>query len=433
MKIKDVFKLRKYQKKVLKDKSRLIVVVKARQIGLTELAAIIAILTAISKSKNDVWIVATNLETAKELLWRAKSWYEAFALTNPNVPTIKIDNTEKIIFSNNSRIQALPCTAKAVRGKTGTVIMDEAAHIPNDEEIWTAFAPVISSNKKLKLYMFSTPFGESGVFYRACHGKLDGQNLKWSVHKIDVHQAIAEGHSPDVLDLISSFTEEAWAQEFLCSFTSQEGKYFSAELIKNSYEQKIPDGEQRYIEKKVLGIDLASKKDMSITVECDWDGEDHFHIHTPTILSSHNKQLTYPEQFEIIKQMIITNKYDRVIVDATGPGDGLAQFLKAEFGNKIITHNSNMQWKQKYYPALKIDMQAGNIEIENSSILTTAFNSVVEEKTPSNNITYKLKRDENGHADAFSASILAYSVYKQFPAELEHPLKIVNKKKKRSR
>lgn len=429
---RELWRWRKYQKKVLKDTNRLIAVVKARQIGLTELASVIAVIEACSRSRNDVWIVGTNLETAKELLWRAKAWYETLKVLKPNLPNIVTDNTEKIVFSNRSRITALPCSAKAVRGKTGTIIMDEAAHIPNDEEIWTAFAPVISSNKNLKLYMFSTPFGQSGVFYRACHQKLDGENLKWSVHKIDVHQAIADGHSPDVLDLKSSFSEEGWAQEFLCSFTSQQGKYFPADLIRQCYDYsfEIPEGEEIYVEKRILGIDLASRKDMSICVECEWDGESFYSIKSPTILSTHNKPLTYPEQFEIIKQMVQENNYDKVIVDATGAGAGLAQFLKAEFGAKIIEHDSTAQWKAKYYPALKVDMQAGNVKLENNTILTNAFNSVIEQKTAANNLVYKLQRDENGHADAFSAAILAYSAVKTFPAELPAPVKIIRRQKR---
>lgn len=428
--IKKHWKWRKYQRKILKDNSRLIAVVKARQIGLTELASVIAVMIALSKNKNDVWLLGVNHEGAKEILWRAKSWYEALKIEVPSLPDIRSESTEQITFANKSRITALPCTAKSTRGKTGTIILDEAAHYQNDEEIWTAIAPVISSSKKLRLLMFSTPFGERGVFWRAVTGKLDGESLKWSVHSIDVNQAIADGHSKDVLDLKTSFTEEQWAQEFLCSFLSQLDKYFPATLISKSYEKELPPDEERIVEKRILGIDLASKRDQSVTIECDWDGENGYHIHSPTILSTRTKPITYAEQFPIIKQMILDGQYDRVIVDATGPGAGLASFLKHEFGSLIIEHNSSATWKAKYIPALKVDMEANNVELEPDQDLVKAFNAVKETRSAANNVIYSMTRDEIDHADLFSASLMAYSVVKKFPTDKQAPPAIVRQSNK---
>lgn len=427
--ISKYFKWRKYQKKILNDKSKLIAIVKARQIGLTELASVLAVMVATGKRKHDVWILGVNHEGSKEVLYRALKWYEVLSLQVKGLPKLVSQSTETISFSNGSRITALPCSAKAVRGKTGTVIMDEAAHYQDDEAIWTAIAPVVSSNSKLRLIMFSTPFGERGVFWRAVTGKLDGQNLKWSVHSIDVHQAIADGHTPDVLDLRPSFSEDQWAQEFLCSFLSQADKYFSVTLIQQCYAAELPPDEVRIVEKKILGIDLASKRDMSVTIECDWDGEDGYHIHSPNILSSRLEPKTYPEQFEIIKTMIRNNQYDKVIVDGTGPGAGLADFLKAEFGSKIIIHNSTAQWKERYIPAMKVDMESNNIEIENNPDIVYAFNAVKETRTAANNIVYSMPRDKDGHADLFSASVMAYSVVKKFPNEKQAPAIIVGRKK----
>lgn len=428
--ISKLWEWRLYQKKILKDPARLIAVVKARQIGLTELASVLAVMVALSKPKSDVWLLGVNHEGSKEILWRAKSWYEALKIEKGKlIPDIISESTEQITFANKSRITALPCSAKATRGKTGTLILDEFAHVQNDEEIWTAIAPVISSSAKLRLLMFSTPFGERGVFWRAVNGKLDGEKLKWSVHKIDVHEAIADGHSPDVLDLRTSFTEEQWAQEFLCSFLSQADKYFPATLIAKCYERDLEPGYERVVEKRVLGIDLASKRDQSVTIEMDWDGEDGFRFHSPTILSTKMKPVTYPEQFEILKEKIKHGQYDKVIVDATGPGAGLASFLKAEFGNLIIEHNSSAPFKAKYIPALKVDMEAENVELENHNDLVKAFNAVKETRSAANNVIYSMTRDEIDHADLFSASLLAYSVLKKFPSEKPAPPRLVQRNK----
>jgi len=424
---------RKYQRKIMKDKSRLIAVVKARQIGLTELSSSMAIQVALSGDRSDVWLLGVNHEGSKEILYRAKHWYKIFKLVIPNLPSIKSESTESMSFSNGSRITALPCSESSVRGKSGTVIMDEAAHYQKDHDIWRGIAAAISSNKHLRLLMFSTPFGERGIFWKAVTGKLDGENLKWSVHSIDIHQAIAEGHSKDSLDLRSSYTQDQWEQEFLCSFLSQVDKYFPADLITDCYEAILDQGEKRVVAKKILGIDLASKRDQSVTIECDFDGESNYRFHSPTILSDRNKQVTYAAQFPIINTMIEKGLYDRVIVDATGPGAGLASFLKEKHGSLIIEHNATHQWKAKFIPALKVDMESDCIEIENNKDLVKAFNSVKETRSVSNNVIYVLSRDEIDHADLFSASLMAYSVVKSFPNEKQGPSTIITISNKETR
>jgi phage FluMu gp28-like protein len=419
--LRNLWVWRPYQRRILQDRSKLVAVVKARQVGLTELAAVLAVLIACSQKKHDVWLLGVNLEGAKEILWRAKAWYQALALDTRALPKIRSESTEQIVFANKSRITALPCAAKATRGKTGTLILDEFAHVPDDEEIWTAIAPVVSSSSKLRILMFSTPFGERGVFYRACHGLLDGENQKWSVHRIDVHKAIEEGHSPDVLDLRPSFTEEQWSQEFLCSFLSQADKYFPASLIQSCLEKPLPDGYERVVEKRVLGIDLASKRDQSVTIDLDYDGEGGFRIYNPVVLSSRSNPKSYAEQFEILKEKIKHGQYDKVIVDATGPGAGLASFLKAEFGHKIVEHQTTHGWKATFIPAMKVDMERLRVELENNTSLTHAVNAVKETRSSANNAIFTMPRDTEGHADLFSAALMAYSVVKKFPAQKQAP------------
>lgn len=428
--IAQVWRWRRYQRAILADPSRLICVVKARQVGLTELAAIFAVMTALGSPRNDVWLLGVNLEGSKEILWRAKAWYEALCLEDPTLPTVLYETTSSITFSNKSRITALPCTAKAVRGKTGTVIMDEAAHYADDEAIWTAFAPVISSSPRLRLVMFSTPNGQRGVFYRAAHGLLDGPRLRWSVHTVDVHKAIEDGHNADVLDLKSSYTEEQWAQEFLCSFLSQAGRYFPAGLTTQCYEVEIPEGLTRYVERKILGIDLASKRDQSVRLRTDWDGENGFRLYDPYIVSSKSNPVPYAKQYDLYAQHIDENEYDRVIVDATGAGAGLASFLAARFGSVIIEQTMTAEFKAKFIPALRVDMEQGNVELAPSPALTSAFNAVREERTTSNNVVYRQARDEHGHADLFSAALLGYSVYKRLPDERPAPPRAVKSRKR---
>lgn len=427
--LSELWRWRPYQRQIAADKSRLIAIVKARQIGLTELVAMLSVVTALSQARHDVWLMGTNLEGAKEILWRAKAWYEALRVEDPSLPGVLYETTTQITFANRSRITALPCTAKAARGKTGTLLLDEAAHYADDEEIWKAIAPVISSNKRLRILMPSTPNGQRGVFYRAVHGQMDGATLKWSVHSIPIERAVAEGHDPSVYDLRASYTSDQWDQEFRCSFLSGVGRYYQQQLVNDCAEVEIPAGHERYVARRTLGIDLASRVDQSVMLDTDWDGEDGWRFHSPVILSSKAEPVPYARQYELIAAHIEGREYHRVIVDATGPGAGLASFLKARFGHLVIEQVITAQFKARFIPALRVDMEAGHVELGRDPQISLAFGAVKEERTSANNTVYKQARDEHGHADLFSAALLGYSVDKRFPDEAPAPARVVKRGK----
>lgn len=424
---------RAYQRKLFADKSRLIVVAKSRQIGMSEAAAALAVSEALTTAKRAVWILSVNLASGKEVIRKCLMWARVFVTCDKTgvLPGIVRETTECVEFANGSRITVLPCSARSVRGKTGTVIWDEAAHAQNDEEIYAAVAPVIASNPHLRLILISTPFGDRGVFYRAFHGKLDGKGLRWSKHRIDVHDAVRDGFSKKVLGLRPSYSADQWAQEFECAFNSQKGRFFPVDLIKRCYAAELPDDEERVVARRVLAIDVASKTDSSIALTVDDDGEQGFHIHSPIKLSTDLERRTYPEQFELLKVIIQDGNFDWVIVDATGVGAGLASFLRAEFGGIIIEHHASAPFNAKYIPGLKYDMEAGKVEIEPEPDLTTAFNAVKEVRTTSNNVVYRAPRDDSGHADGFSAALLGYSVLKVWPDNKAAPARVAGSAKHR--
>lgn len=416
---------RAYQKKLFADHSRLIVVAKGRQIGMSEAAAALAVAEALNNTKRSVWLLSVNVEAGKEVIRKCADWLRIFAHCDLErvLPTVVNERIESIELSNGSRISVLPCAARSVRGKTGTVIWDEAAHAQNDEEVYTAIAPVIASNPHLRLILISTPFGDRGVFYRAFHGKLDGPSLKWSKHRVDVHDAVKAGFPAQVLELRPSYTDDQWAQEFECSFNSQRDRYYQVDLIKKCFAAELEPDEERVIARRVLAIDVASKQDSSIAVVVDDDGEQGFHIHTPIVLSEARARREYPQQFAILKNLIEQGDFWAVAIDANGVGAGLASFLVAEFGSKIISIMPNASWKAKNIPALKVDMQGGHVEIEPLAVLTSAFNAVKEVRTTSNNVVFRAPRDDSGHADGFSAALMGYSVLKRWPDAAAAPAK----------
>ncbi|HLY95187.1 MAG TPA: terminase family protein, partial [Gaiellaceae bacterium] len=93
-----------------------------------------------------------------------------------------------INFEHGSRIVGLPTNIFSIRGKHGNLIGDEAGHWPNAEELSGAAMP-IASREGRKIRLVGTPNERRGPFYEIMSGAREG----WSLHRVDVHQAIREG------------------------------------------------------------------------------------------------------------------------------------------------------------------------------------------------------------------------------------------------
>lgn len=291
------------------------------------------------------------------------------------------------------------------------------------------------------MVLISTPNGDQGVFADAVHGRLDGPSARWSVHRIDVHTAVAEGFSATVLDLRGSYTADAWAQEFLCSFLSVAGRYFPPELVNSCLQDPVGPKE---LVLRVLSIDLASKRDSSVGLYVEHYSDGSAHVCSPIVLSSAANPVTYPAQLSRITELIDHGpEVGKVVVDAAGPGAGLAQTLTAQYGSRLVQeHTSTTQWKAEEIPALKVAAEGGLLTMAADPVLTLAFGGVRETRTSANRAVFTLARDEHGHSDAFSAALQGYAYGRQRlragamrgPADLQPlPAVVVGSAAKKSR
>lgn len=105
-----------------------------------------------------VGVLAHKLSMSKEVLDRIKQVIEF--LPDFLQPGIVEWNKESIELDNKCKIQAYSSSPDAVRGNTFAMIyIDECAFIQKFQESWLAIQPVISSAKRSKILMTSTPNG----------------------------------------------------------------------------------------------------------------------------------------------------------------------------------------------------------------------------------------------------------------------------------
>lgn len=136
-----------YQQKWLADRSQVKLWEKSRRIGASWTQALDSVLTAVAEDGEDSWYVGYNRDMAKQFIEDAAYWAKALSLS---VGTIEefiyldesaFDDEDKNIlafridFASGYSISALSSKPNNLRGKKGTVILDEFAFHQNPDQL----------------------------------------------------------------------------------------------------------------------------------------------------------------------------------------------------------------------------------------------------------------------------------------------------------
>ena len=135
-----------FQDELLKDFNdyRFNVILKARQLGISTISAGYIVWLMLFHRDKAVLVMATKFATAGNLVKKVKNIMR-------NVPdwmkiaSIEVDNRNSFELSNGSSIKATSTSGDAGRSEAlSLLVLDEAAHIENLEELWTGLYPTLS-------------------------------------------------------------------------------------------------------------------------------------------------------------------------------------------------------------------------------------------------------------------------------------------------
>ncbi len=182
------FKMFNYQEDLLDDFRfhRFNVILKSRQMGLSELAAAFVVWLILFHQNQSVLVMATKAETAKNMIKKVRTSLKHIPrwlmLTQ-----ITADNKLSIELGNGSFVKATTKSADAGRSEAlSLLVVDEAAHIEGFDEIWTGLKPTVTAGGRI--IMLSTPKGVGNVFHRTYADADAGLNgyktarLMWWLH-----------------------------------------------------------------------------------------------------------------------------------------------------------------------------------------------------------------------------------------------------------
>ncbi len=257
------FKTYHYQQDIVKMfiEHRENIIVKARQLGVTTIAAAyIAWFVLFHKDKNVV-IVATKQDVANTMVRIVRTIIR-------NVPKYMMlckpitNNVKSIEFSNGSRVRAYATAEDVARGDAvSLLIIDEVAHIRNMEEISANLFPTISAGGRVAL--FSTPKGTDNWFHEQYEQAKNGENNYNCKIGHYTNPADPEEITEDTLPWwVHPEHDQAWfdhetrgksprevAQEYLCSFNASGDTFLLADDITKLESKRLDPIERRYIDR----------------------------------------------------------------------------------------------------------------------------------------------------------------------------------------
>lgn len=156
--------------------NRYSVVLKARQIGFSTLAAAYAFwLTFFWPDRFIVMLSRTEREATK-LLQKSKYGYKFLPQwMKVRGPELTTDNQLKMTFSNESALESLPSGNDPARGESVyLVVVDEMAFLPNSEEAWASIEPIADVGGRV--ICLSTANGSGNFFHSLWVGAQTGTN-----------------------------------------------------------------------------------------------------------------------------------------------------------------------------------------------------------------------------------------------------------------
>jgi hypothetical protein len=164
---------------------RLLLILKARQLGISWLCCAYALWLCVFKANRVVLIFSKSQDEANELTRRVSVMYHRLGDALRSVlPALVKDNTEGIEWANGSRIMAMPATKSSGRTFTASLIIaDEFAFMQWAAELYTSIKPTIDGGGKMLI--LSTANGTGNLFHelwdRAAQrlGRFAARFLDW--------------------------------------------------------------------------------------------------------------------------------------------------------------------------------------------------------------------------------------------------------------
>lgn len=421
-----------FQARWIKDKSRLKLMEKSRQIGMSWSTAYdVNEDVSAQGQRYDEWVSSRDDIQARLFLEDAKLWAGIMNMAAQDLgeQVLDLGKGEKatayvLKFANDRRLHSMSSNPDAQAGKRGGRTLDEFALHKDQRKLWAITYPGITWGGRLRI--LSTHRGSNSFFNGLVREVREkGNPKKISLHRVTLQDALEQGllfklqqalpadaeqqgmDEAQYFDFIKSGAADAesFDQEYMCIASDDDSKFIEYELI-TQCEYLATEPWQRALDEPVLGqlyagVDIGRKKDLTVLWVMELLGDV---LYTRCVIRM--EKMRKSAQEAILWPWFA--RCDRICIDATGLGIGWADDAQDKFGeHRVEAVVFTPQVKEALAYPLKGAMEDRKVRIPDDPVIRSDLRKVQKQVTAAGNVRFVAESTPDGHADHFWALALA--------------------------
>lgn len=432
-----------FQSKWIKDGSRIKLMEKSRQIGISWSTAYGADERAAAQgARFDEWVSSRDDIQARLFIEDCKLWAGVMGMAAKDLGEVVLDAEKKVSayvlqFASGRRIHSMSSNPDAQAGKRGSRILDEFALHREQRKMWAIAYPGITWGGSMELV--STHRGSHSFFNGLVREARFGGNPKnISLHRVTLQNALDQGFlfklqqalpadaEQQDMDEAAYFDfvkagaadEESFDQEYGCIPADDDAKFLEYGLISAC---EYPGGSDwvrglqgPFQGRLFCGVDIGRKRDLTVLWVVEQLGDVFYTRHVETMekmRKSAQEAILWP-WFEIC---------DRICIDATGLGIGWCDDAQDAFGeNRVEAVTFTGPVKEALAYPLRGAMEDRKVRIPDDAKIRADLRKVQKVTTAAGNIRFVAESTPDGHADRFWALALALHAGSDPSAPIEY-------------
>lgn len=427
-----------YQSAWIQDTSRLKLMEKSRQIGLSWSTAYAAVeRTAEQCARHDQWVSSRDDLQARLFVEDCKMWAGIMSIAAKDLGEIVIDDKARITaytieLASGKRIHSMSSNPDAQAGKRGGRVLDEFALHPDPRKLWSIAYPGITWGGSMEL--ISTHRGSNNFFNGLIReARENGNPKKLSLHRVTLQDALDQGFlytlqkmlPPDderqAMDEAAYFDfiragcadEESFRQEYMCDPADDDSAFLEYDLIASAEYSSGVDWKRTEGGTLYAGLDIGRKNDLTVLWVVEKLGDTLYTRHVEAL-----KGMRKSDQEAILYPWFA--KCDRVCLDYSGLGIGWGDDAQDVFGAyKIECITFTAPKKEALAYPVRGAMEDRRVRIPYDPKIRADLRAVTKQVTPSGTVRFTAERTADGHSDHFWALALALNAASQPTAPIE--------------
>jgi hypothetical protein len=314
-------------------------ILKARQIGFSQVFALEALYTAITEPESTILLVSRSQDLAVNLLRYCYLTYNNLK----TAPELRKANESEMGFVNGSRIKSIPANRSTGRGFAATsVYLDEFAYADYAEDIYQSVSPTVSQGGKLTIG--STPNGVGNLFHTLWQTAPDFERMREPWHRCPAYYTDAEraaGILPEQAAWYAQerpkYTAQQWAAEYECDFVGSGQAVFSADAISRAEDGAVCEQPAQPKHTYLTSVDIGRRQDATVINTFDTSV-------TPFQRVAHERVERVP--YPLIQSMIESRARaypGRLWIESNGVGDPVIENLQVRSEPFVTSARSKVQ------------------------------------------------------------------------------------------